>query len=71
MFIVKLGGSYKYTIPGFSAITVELQHARVQKACLDGEMELCDVFFNAAEITSTMHLPACVEVIKSCFVKVK
>ena len=68
VFIVKLGNTYKYTIPGFSVITVELRHAKIQMSC-DGEMKLFDVFFKEGSI-SDMHLRAIV-VTESCFVEVR
>lgn len=70
MCVVKLGNSYEYTIPGFSVITVQLRHAKIQKISGDGEVKLFDVFFNN-EITSGMHPPTGVEVIESCFVEVR
>ena len=69
VYIVKLGDSYKYTIPGFSVITVDLRHAKIQKSCNDGEVDLLDVFFKE-EITSGMHIPTGVVVVESCFVEV-
>lgn len=70
MYIVKFGGSFKYTIPGFTIITVQLRHAKAQKISGEGDVKLFDVFFNE-ETAIEMHPPTCVEVIESSFVEVK
>ena len=70
MYIVKFGSIYTYTIPGFSVITVKLRHTKVQGVSNDGEVKLVDAFVNE-EMTPQMHPPTCVEVIESCFVKVR
>lgn len=70
MYVLNFGRSYKYTIPGFSVIAVQLRHAKIQKISRSGEVKLFDVFFNE-EITSEMHPLTSVEVIESCFVEVR
>ena len=69
MYVVKFGGSFKYTIPKFSVITVQLRHARILKISGQEEVKLFDVFFNE-ETATEIHPPACVEVIESCVVEV-
>ena len=69
-YIVKFGSLYTYTIPGFSVITVKLRHAKVQWVSNDGGVKLVDAFVNE-EMAPQMHPPTCVEVIESCFVKVR
>ncbi len=69
MYVVKFGNSYKYTIPGFSVITVQLRHAKIQKI-YNGELKLFDVFFNE-EVTIGMHLPTGVVPTDSCYIEVR
>lgn len=70
MYVLNFGNSYKYTISGFSVLAVQLRHAKISRISGGGEVKLFDVFFND-EITSKIHPPTSVEVIVSCFVKVR
>lgn len=66
LMVVKLGFTYKYTIPNFSVITVELRHAKVKKP---GNDYFFDTFFKD-NITLELIPPVCVQVTESCFTKV-
>lgn len=51
--VVKFGKSYRYQIPSFPVMTVDLRHVSIQTTDDDGALMLADVFFR--EDSSCKH----------------
>ena len=72
MCVLSVKNIYRYTIPGFSAIQMKLQHAVVQ-SWSDNEDDTMDMFLRVdhALPSTDRHYPATVVVTNGCCVPVR
>ena len=64
--VIKCGSVYEYTIPGFTALTLQLRHVVIQ--IVDGnELKLIDSFFQASK---PVQAPSSIVPTNSCYVEV-
>ena len=69
-YLLAYKSSYKYTIPGFSVLNVQLRHSRLQKILPDGSIEVTDCLVNEHIITE-IHPPTGIKIISSCHIQVR
>ena len=68
--VVKIGENYKYQIPSFPVIVVNLRHAVIQTCDDDDDtVKLSDIFFREDCLLSVIT-PFSVKVIDTCFIDV-